>query len=130
MGMLDNYKDVESLPLPDNERKWLRCKPLDTIIVGGTCTHIFEVPIKFNEDLLKVTICYKQEARLILVKDPTELTTSDESLFIKCDMTTDETVLFGNTLLDTEVQLKFEYADKVLFSNIYKVKVINTLEED
>ncbi len=130
MGMFDNYQHIDYIP--DNECRFLWKKPKEAIVVGGTCSHVFEVPVRFAEDNPTITIIYNQLDRVTLTKSPSNTDTDKRHLFVHCELNEEETKLFGGTLLDTEVQLKFVYPETgtILYSSKYKLEVISTLKED
>lgn len=129
MGMFDNYNNIDPDYIPNNRFKRIPCKR-NHIVSGGTNTLVFEVPPHYNEGLLKVSIIFNQKDRLIVVKNPSSITLGEHGLFIECKIDSTESRLFGNTYLDTLVQLKLEYNNKTLYTDLDKIEVIQTLDDD
>lgn len=128
MGMFDSYQNLNPDYIPNNEHKCIPCK-CNHIVAGGTSTLVFELPIQYKEDLQKVSIVFNQEARLIVVKSPTEMNFGEHDIFVTCKLDSLESREFGHTYLDTQVQLKLEYPTKTLFTEITKIKVIDVLDD-
>ena len=51
-------------------------------------------------------------------------------MFVECKLDSTESKAFGGTYLDTLVQLKLEYDTKTLYTELEKLEVIPTLDED
>ena len=130
--MFKNY------PQPDdyipNNRPRCHCKCKLVIMTGETSSHSFEIPFNVETDTLDYWVIYKLGLKDIIVKNKSELelTPFDESTgfsIITCVLSSDETKLFADTVLDTRVQIKFEMLDNsIAFTEIYKVKVVDSLE--
>lgn len=133
MGMFDRYINLEGTSAHSNLFRFPPCEDLDTIVVGGTSTIAFEMPFKYTkEDVQSITVIFKQEERLLLSITDLEITPHEhhDCFTLECTLKPEQTRLFGNTLLDTFVQVRVEYKDTVFFTEKYKLKVINTLEEN
>ena len=129
MGMFDNYNNIDPEAIPDNRRKRFPKKG-NCIVAGGTSTLVFELPSYYAEDVQRITVIFDQEQRIIMEKSPSSVTVDGCRMFVECKLDSTETKEFGNTLLDTMVQLKLEYLDKTLFTEMEKVNVMQTLEGD
>ena len=128
MDMFDNYQNLNPDIHPDNRHKEIPCK-CNHIVAGGTSTLVFELPLEYNEGLLKTSIIFNQESRLVVVKAPSDITVDETGMYVTCVLNSIESLEFGRTNLDTLVQLKLEYTDKTLFTELMKVKVIETLDD-
>lgn len=129
--MFKNYPQPDDY-IPNNHPRCHCIKPLE-IMSGETTTHTFEIPFNVKTDTLGVEVMYKLGVNLVLVKTNENLTiTTDEeknSSIISCEITSQESLLFRNTILDTHVQIKFIMLDKTIkMSEIYKVKVYDSLD--
>jgi len=129
MGMFDNYKNLDPNYIPDNRHKWFPCK-CNRIVSGSTNTLVFELGKEFSEELIKLTIIFNQEERLIVVKNPSSILIDEHNMFVECKLDSTESQAFGHTFLDTLVQLKLEYPDKTLYTEIEKIKVMPTLDSE
>lgn len=129
MGMFDNYNNIDPEAIPDNRR---RCFPRkgNSIVAGGTSSLAFELPSYYSEGVQKITIIFSQEQRIIMEKDPASVVIDGCKMYVECSLGSTETREFGNTLLDTSVQLKLEYFDRTLYTEIEKVNVMQTLDND
>lgn len=129
--MFNNYPQPDDY-IPDNHPKC--CKPMCLdIMVGETTIHTFEIPFNIETETLGVEVMYKLGVNLMLVKTNEDLTiTIDEeknTSIISCEITSQESLLFRNTVLDTNVQIKFIMLDKTIkMSEIYTVKVCDSLD--
>lgn len=127
MTMFDNYPGTNMTP--DNRHKHRRHFHLD-IMTGENATHVFEVSKSFMDTCSSVEVMYKQGIKIILTKqvDPNDVTDGDDTITIK--LAPEETELFRDNILDTSVQLKFKIKETndTMFSEIYKVKVTNSLK--
>jgi len=129
MGMFDDYKNLDPDYIPNNKHRCIPCKQ-NNIVAGGSSFLLFELPKFYNEGLQKVTIIFNQEQRLTMLKEPTSVVVDEHFLFIECNLNSTESLQFGDTNLDTLVQLKLEYSDRILYTEIEKINIIPTLEID
>lgn len=129
MDMFDNYKNLDPDYIPNNEHKFIPCKH-NNIVAGGTSKLVFELPAHYNEGLQRISVIFNQEERLIMIKNPSSILVDEHHLFVECKLNTTESLEFGKTNLDTLVQLKLEYDDRTLYTEIEKIKVIEVLEND
>lgn len=138
MGMFDRYKNIEGTVAHSNIFAFPpRCfSPI--IVVGGTSTITFEIPMCFLEgdsesELSNIKLIIFKEATVYTEKTGDELevyTTEDLSrVIVSCTLEADETITFKDyKLLDTFVQVVFDYHDDTIFSDKFKINVIDTLE--
>ena len=128
--MFDNYPQPESY-IPDN---LVRCFPKEeiTIMSGETTTHSFEVPLDINK-LIDYKALYKLGLEVIL--DKTRETCDaiyDEERGVSLltwKLPPEETILFGHTLLDAKVQLRFTLEDgSIAFSDVMSIRLENSLQ--
>ncbi len=127
MDMFDNYENLDPNYIPNNEHKFIPCRH-NNIVSGGSNQLVFELPLFYKEGLLSTAIIFNQEERLIFIKAPSEIVEGKCFLLIKCDLSPEESIEFGRTNLDTLVQLKLEYADKTLYTEVEKINVLDTLK--
>lgn len=116
---------------PDNRVKYLD-DDVDYITVGGTTEHTFIIPLhKENIESLHILYRYGLDVVIDKIIDPESIQTDedDESIcIVKSILEPEETLLFKDWYRDAEVQLKFGLTgDVVLYSDIYCLKVYNTL---
>lgn len=81
----------------------------DELIIGGTCTYVFNVPFVYSSYVKQLEFNFKQGLTIILTKTAadckvTELSDGTSSLILV--LSADETSLFKQNYLDTYVQLK------------------------
>lgn len=129
MDMFNNYKNLDPDYIPNNEQKFIPCKH-NNIVAGGTSTLVFELPAYYNEGLQKISVIFNQEERLIMVKNPSSIVVDEQHLFVECKLNTTESYEFGKTNLDTLVQLKLEYSDRTIYTEIEKLTVIEVLDNE
>jgi len=128
--MFKNYPQPEDY-IPNNRPRCCPKKGLD-MMAGETAFHSFEIPFNVVTDCLDYKVIYKLGIDVILVKSKEQLTVveEDNSSIINCELSSSETKLFGNTLLSTEVQIKFIMNDgSVSYTDVYKVKVNDSLDD-
>lgn len=129
MGMFDRYQNPDPNYIPDNRHRCFPCKT-NNIVAGGSSVLIFELPAHYNDDLIRLTIVFNQEEKLIMVKNPSSVVVEGHHMFVECRLNPVETQEFGHTTLDTLVQLKLEYPNnRVLYTDIEKIKVLDTLDD-
>ena len=129
--MLDIFNKFDNLPenyIPDNMHRCPRQFHLD-IMTGENAIHTFEMPFKFMEECSAVDVIYKHGLEVVLVKSVAPNDVNDEDNIVTITLTPEETNLFTDNILDTNVQLKFTMSnDNIVFSEIYKVNVVNSLK--
>ena len=91
---------------------------------------VFELPPYYAEGLNKVTVVFNQEERLIMLKAPKSIEVDEHHMYVECVLSSTETLEFGHTYIDTLVQLKLEYWDKTLYTDVERLKVVPTLDTD
>lgn len=131
MEMFKNYPQAEDY-IPNNRRK---CFPKSkiTIMAGETTIHSFEIPFNVETDTIDCDVIYKLGLNVVLTKDITDCTfTYDEDnhkTILTCTLSSEDTMLFANTLLDAHVQIRFIMNDSsVMYTEIYPVKLIDSLD--
>lgn len=132
MEMFKNYPQSEDYS-PDNRRK---CFPKNkiTIMAGETTKHSFEIPFNVETDTIDCDVIYKLGLNVVLTKDINDCTfTYDEKdnhkTILNCTLSSEDTMLFANTLLDAHVQIRFIMNDfSVMYTEIYPVKLIDSLD--
>lgn len=129
MGMFDTYNNLDPNYIPDNMHKHFPCK-CNKIVSGGSNLFVFELDSGYGEDLINAFIIFKQEAKILLIKEPSTKILDEHSLYLECNLTPEESQEFGGTYLDTLTQIKLEYSNKILYSDEMKIKVIGTLDNN
>ena len=127
--MFKNYPQPEDY-IPNNRPKCFKPFKLD-IMVGETSVQSFDVPFNVTEECLDYVIIYKLGLEVVLVKTKDQIQNIDEehSSILSCVISPEETQVFNSTILTTSVQIKFTMKDNsTVFSEIYKVKINNSLE--
>lgn len=129
-NMFKNYPQPGDY-IPDNHPKFCEPFKLD-IMTGETAIHSFEIPFNVITDCEAVEVIYNVGINIILSRITSELDIHVEEnnhSIITCTLSSDDTMLFRNTLLDTQVQIKFTMRDKkIVYSDIYPVHVVDSLE--
>ncbi len=123
MSWIENYTPTVD---PNNKHKFLFKDKTDTIIVGATCEHIFEVPFSFNNYVKNCTIIYKQGFDTILevFVEPSWVTETPYGSKIHVTLTPNQTKIFRDTVLNTFVQLRVETLDdKLLYDDPHLIWV-------
>lgn len=128
MGMFDNYKNIDPGYIPDNRHRCIPCR-CNRIVSGGTNTLVFELDKSYNEGLVRLSIVFRQEDRLYMEREPATMTVDGDRMFVECHLDSTESRAFGGTPLDTLVQLRLEYRDSTLFTEIEHLAVMPTLEK-
>lgn len=130
--MFDNYPQPEGY-IPNNRP---RCRIPHTIdiMAGETAEHSFEVPFNVDESCDSFEVIYKLGINPIIIKNQSHLEkviTEHGTTLITCKLSSDETSMFGDTLLSAKVQLKFYMKNNTIsYSEIYKVNLRDSLDED
>lgn len=112
----------------DNRFQFLAEEPVDEIIIGGTCKHVFELPFIYTDYIEFGLIIYKQNLNTIVefIIEPSMVTIDEKAgiSFISITLSPEETYNFRDTLLDTHSQLKLQTVDgEVLYTTPRKVFV-------
>ena len=110
--MFDRFDNVPEGYIPDNRFRYLEDDTQDSIIIGGSCTHIFTLPFLYSEYAADASLIYRQGLNVI-VTIPADRFVINETSTGHCNKTTitvlltpEETGLFKITSLDTWVQMK------------------------
>lgn len=126
--MFKNYPQPDDY-IPNNRRKChCRCK-LD-IMTGETSSHSFEIPFDVTTDCIDYSIIYNYylDKYLTVTKDRIEVISENGKSILTCKLSSEETMLFVNNLLDAHVQVRFVMLDgSITFSEIYKINVKKSL---
>ena len=129
---LENFSETEN---SDNRKSFLKKNYIDTITIGGTSRHRFEVPFLVSEVCDYIEVIYKQGLEivtqlLVTANDCVEFTNKKKTLII-ITLSPLETQKFGNNLLNTFVQLKIKTKNNEVFYNKpHYIKVIAPLRVD
>lgn len=129
--MFDNYTPTIN---SDNRFKRLEIDKEDEIIIGGTCTHIFILPFKYSTYVVNSKILYKQGLDTVLEKYPVDyiLEEDDEKgkTILKLKLSTQDTNLFRETLLDSFVQMRIETVNnETLYNKMSRLKVYKPIAD-
>lgn len=130
MGMFDRYsKNPKEIPC--NIHEYLTMPEINCIVVGGTCYTTSRLAFPYDRELMKVSVSYYQAERLFVTKsNGIEVYPVDgQSFIVKCNLSEEETRMFGDTNLDTFSQVRVEYGDRVLFGPKTRITVIEPIEE-
>lgn len=132
MKILDNFRETFN---SDNRARFMSVDHTDELIIGGSCTHIFEFPFSYSHYVKSCSIVYKQGLNIVLdipitpemVKE--SLSGMFSSIIVK--LTPLQTQLFNNTILDTFCQARLiNIEDEVLFDEPHYLKIIAPLKEE
>ena len=133
MSMFDNYPQPEDY-IPNNRPKPMHKHEI-TIMTGETASHTFDVPFDVNEDCIDIEVIYKLGLKVIVTKKSDELDIVSREKgdwhysSVTSSLSSEETALFHNTLLDANVQIKFTMKDGAIqYSEIYKVDIQDSLD--
>ena len=129
--LFKNYPQPDEY-IPNNRPKCHKPMKID-IMSGETSIHTFEIPFNVEKDCSSFEVIYKLGVEIVLIKHflDCSLTSEEDKSIITCVLSSEETKLFANNLLDTNVQIKFIMKDNsVIYSDIYKVYVKDSLESD
>ena len=118
--------------IPDNRRIYLP-KDIITIMSGETTTHSFEVPLNLNTDTKDYKAIYHLGLKVVLEKPKSECDViydeETKTSIMTWILTPSETMLFKDTLLDAQVQLKFTLNDDtILYSDIRPIVLEDSLD--
>ena len=136
IDMFKSYRDLEGTEVHSN----IFCFPPEnvepTIIIGGTSILTFAIPFPLEDDYLtSVKVLFKKEATFDLVFNEHELDIEEwenkHGFTISLTLTPENTLLFREMpLLDTFVQIQFNYKEDIFLSDKLKVKVVDTLVKE
>ncbi|MCK9470302.1 MAG: hypothetical protein M0Q88_00925 [Bacilli bacterium] len=139
-NFLSNFTETEfpdnRPPVPEDEQ--------DSITIGATCTHIFDLPF-LSADIEEAEIIYRQGLNVVLNKQTINndfaiednLDPGHEGSRIVLTLSPEDTLKFKPNLLDVYVQLKIikvkpeaepESVDNVLYNTPIKLKLNITLD--
>jgi hypothetical protein len=100
-----------------------------------TASHTFDVPFDVNTDCSDCSVIYKLGLKVIITKnsDVLDIVSREKDGWhfssITSHLSSEETALFHDTLLDAHVQIKFTMNDGATqYSEIYPVKVEDSLD--
>ena len=132
MNMFDNYPQPSDYT--PNNRPRHHERPVITIMTGESATHSFDVPFDLTREHINVEVMYKLGLDIVVTKTLNELDVvdnddHDEYSNVTVHLSSDETALFHNTLLDAFVQMRFTLVDgDIMYSEIYPVIVEDSLD--
>lgn len=133
------YDNMPEDYVPNNHPKHCKCN-LETVVIGASVNHVFEMPFLFSEYCKDCKVIYKQCLTNIIVKgmneleileEPRESGECDDRTYIQVELSPEETSLFANHLEtnNTFVQLKLTLNDdSIEYSRIMPIKVLTTLD--
>ena len=102
----------------------------DEIVIGGTCTHTFELPFIYLDVVKSARVTYKQNLEVVLsleIKDSMVHIVGSRSV-IYVYLPKIYTELFDASILDTFCQLEIITKDnEILYDDPHKIKVIKPL---
>ena len=129
--MFDNYPQPNDY-IPTNRRIKLPCSEA-TIMPGETTVHSFDIPFNIDEAAKDYKIIYKLGLNIVLEKGKEEAKVlyneHTHCSIITWVLTPEETMLFKNTLLQAQAQIRFIMKDDTIaFTEISQVKVEDSLE--
>lgn len=128
MSWINNYTETLS---PNNKTKFIFEDKTDSIIVGASCQHVFEVPFLFTNYVKKAEVIYKQGLDTILeielgIDNIIEKGANKTTIIIR--LTPEQTILFRETVLDTFVQLKIvTTSDNIIYDDPHYISVSEPL---
>ena len=128
MSMFDRYPQRDDY-IPDNRPKC--CKHFELNIMSGeTAVHSFDVPFDIEDACDSVEVIYSLGIKPILIKkDPEIIITHCDHSIVTCKLNEQETLLFDDTLLSAQVQLKFYMKNgTTTYSEIYRIKLMDSLD--
>ena len=127
----DIFDGIPADEIPDNRPKEILKQNLHLIVAGGTSFNYFEVLFPYDEEAVRdITIIYKQLEKVTLVKTPTYIEKRPNSFIAVVTLSPEESMLFGNSLLDTEAQVRIvSYNDDLIYTDKFKMNVVDTLQE-
>lgn len=133
--LFDNYNN-KNQPIPDNEKVFLEYKKkyADIIVLGGTNKHCFLIPYSPEEvDYLSVTYIQGTEIKLTKMFLSSELEDLNGESMLIYDITPEESLAFNNWNKEVYAQIKAYITcaeeSRIEYSQQYKIKIINTLED-
>lgn len=127
------FKGIDKEDIPNNRP---HCRPKkDLVIMAGESTsHSFIIPFDMKEVVADCCVTYRLGLTNVLTKYFNEVELLDydcckQCSILTCNLSPEDTMLFENTLLDCDVQIKFIMKDgSTLFTEIYKVKLKDSLD--
>ena len=129
--MFRNYPQPDDYK-PDNYPRPFKKWEL-VIMSGETASHTFEIPFDVETSTNDYDILYKLGINLVLTKNKNVCETIyDEKkhrTFITCKLLPSDTLLFKNTSLQAQVQIRFKMKDSsVIYTEVYDIKLLNSLD--
>lgn len=104
---------------------------LESIVRGGTCIHLFKLPIEF-ENIKNYKVSYKQGLHTILEKDNTdcEIESLEIGEYVKVIVTPEESRLFNSYNKYTFVQIAVMLEDdSIIYSKAHKIAVVDSIND-
>ena len=128
----DIFNDIPKSEIPNNRPVFSPCEPL-TIVTGETTKQTFDIPFDISSTCESYELLYTLGWKVILTKTSNDVETiydpETDVTVIECILSSDETKMFANSLLETRLQIKFMLLDGgQAYSYIYPIKVITTLD--
>lgn len=130
-NMFDNYPQPADY-IPNNRPKPHCHKGLE-IMAGESASHSFEIPFNVAEETTSCSVIYKLGIKDVIIKTMNELEftsydSEENCSIVTAKLSSDETLLFANTLLACKVQVMFILKDgSTIFTEIYPVKLVDSL---
>lgn len=132
MGMFTNFTPTNYSP--DNRHRDCGYRDeTDEIIIGATCTHMFQIPARWEGFIQSGTVIYNQGLEFKFAKAITDDMVKEYPGFtiITVKLSPEDTKKFKYSCLDTNCQLKIvDYNNEVLFDDVRKLRVLKPLEEE
>lgn len=130
MEILDIFEPTTENPI--NTHKYLKQEDISEVIIGGTCTHTFFLPLfSYSEKVKECKIIYKQGLNIVLERVPVddEVEENDCGTKITIVLEPDETKLFKKEYVDSFVQLRIVDVDGyVLYNKLNPLNIIKPLD--
>jgi hypothetical protein len=127
MSKLDLFKESTPTDWDFLENK----EDIDEIIIGGSCTHTFELPFVYETTVKSSRVLYSQglEVKLAIPVQPSMVQTLNERSIIYVYLPASFTSAFEETLLDAYCQLEITTLDgRTYYDQKHKLKVLKPLE--
>lgn len=128
MGKLEFF--TETVPT-DHTWNPLHLEATDSIVIGGCCTHTFELPFPYEEVVESAKVVYKQglEVKLVIPVRPAMVQTFNRKSVIYVYLPAEYTDVFEYNALDVKCQIEFTlHNGKRKFGDEYDLKVLKPLK--
>lgn len=130
MGILDIFKPTTENPI--NTHKYLKQEDISEVIIGGTCTHTFFLPLfSYSSRVRECKIIYKQGLNIVLERIPIgdEITENEFGTKITIVLSPFETRLFKKEFVDSFVQIRIIDVDGyVMYNKLNPLNIIKPLD--